>query len=633
MSGCANMIGTASPASLAVPLTHGSLHGGQQPVQGAHVYLYAANPSGGYGSASTSLLTVGGPGATTDGNGNAYVTSDAGGNFYYGGTTTCTSGTYVYLLAVGGNPTGTVGPNNTAIGMSAALGDCAGINASTFTDMNEVSTVAMAYALNAFMVDPTHVGSPASNAAGLRNAFATVSNLVNSTTGDALATTPGGNGVAPQQYVNTLANIIASCVNSAAATDPACVQLFTYATVTNAPAPQNTLSALINIAAFPGASTANLYSLAGAVVPFQPSLSAQPNDFALGITFSPSVSVIQPGAVVIDKSGNIWMSNCQSCSVSTATDSIIEYDPAGAFLHSYSNATVHNTTGLAIDASGTYLYSLNQAVGTHTQDEMSKMLLSNGAVQSGFPVTFNSGTYGIDTFYGIAVDNAGEIWATATNSGAVVEVTPNGNVINGSPFFVGGTTGVATDNIGNIWFAGTAGNNILQFDTNGNFLNNFTPSGLNQPLGIAINGSNEILTIDDGSKSLSKIEFFDGLNGGGSPYTNLSLYKAAVTAVDGMGQILIPNCRASCAGSGSNQPDNLLRLSLAATPDTGGSGVNYGAQIPSFSGVSGAAIDASGNVWVSNSVSGKLTEVVGFAAPTIQPLAAASSAAKIGQLP
>ena len=519
--------------------------------------------------------------------------------------------------------------------MSAALGDCAGINASTFTDMNEVSTVVMAYALNAFMVDPTHVGSPASNAAGLRNAFATVTNLVNSTTGDALATTPGGNGAAPQQYVNTLANIIASCVNSAAATDPACVQLFTYATVTNAPAPQNTLSALINIAAFPGASTGNLYSLAAAVAPFQPSLGAQPNDFALGITFTPGVSVIQPGAVVIDKSGNIWMSNCQSCVVNTATDSIVEYDPTGAFLHSYSNVGIHHTTGLAIDAAGTNLYSLNQAVGgsTHTQDQLTKMLLATGAVQSGFPVDFSSGTYGAGTFNGLSVDNSGEIWATATNAGAVVEVDPNGNVINGGPYFVGEATGVAIDNIGNIWFAGVGGNNILQFDTNGDFLNNFTPSGLNQPLSMAINGSNELLTLNVGSNTLSKIEFFNGSNGGGSPYTNLSLFTAGVTAVDGMSQIVIPNCRASCAGSGSAQPDNLLRLSAAATPNTGGSGVNYGAQIPSFSGVSGAAVDASGNVWVSNSVSGKVTEVIGFAAPTIQPLAAASSTAKIGQLP
>jgi len=290
---------------------------------------------------------------------------------------------------------------------------------------------------------------------------------------------------------------------------------------------------------------------------------------------------------------------------------------------------------MAIDAAGTYIYSLNQAVSgsTHTQDQMTKMLLSTGTVQSGFPITFSSGTYGTGTFNGITVDNSGEIWATATNSGAVVEVDPNGNVINGGPFFVGGTNGVATDNIGNIWFAGVGGNNILQFDTNGDFLNNFTPSGLNQPLSMAINGSNELLTLNVGSQTLSKVEFFNGSNAGGSPYTNLSLNNVSVTAIDGMGQILIPNCRVSCGGSGSAQPDNLLRLSAAATPNTGGSGVNYGAQIPSFSGVGGAAIDASGNVWVSDSVSGKVTEVIGFAAPTIQPLAAASSTAKIGQRP
>jgi hypothetical protein len=645
LSGCGATPATSSPDTRTIPLT-GSLHGGQQAVQGSHIYLYAASTTG-YGAASASLLTPGIPGTSTDLAGNAYVTSDASGAFSYGGLYTgCTDGTQIYLLALGGNPTGHPGGTpNPAIALSAAIGDCAGLTSSTYTEINEVTTVGMAFALSGFMTDPTHVGTRSSNIAGLKTAFATANNLVDTTTGLALTTTPEGNGTAPQQYVNTLANIISYCVNSAPATNSPCDQLFAYTTVTTAPAPQNTLSALLNIAAFPAAQVANLYPLAASFAPFQPGVAPQPNDFALGITYTAtSVAAVQPGTVVIDSAGNIWTSNCQSCLTPTAPDSLLEFSPTGTLLNSYIGSStpttqvLHGIKGIAIDASGANIYTVNQGIaggptpGTG-DDQIVKMDTAAGTVQSGFPLDFDQATYGVDTFNGIAVDNSGELWATALNTGAVIEATPGGNLINGSPFFVGGTLGVATDNIGNIWFAGTGGNNIIEFDTNGDFLQNFTPSGLNQPLGIAINDANEIWTIDNGSAALSKIEFYNGNNGSGSPYTNLGLAQAAITAIDGASQVLIPNCRVSCPSSGSTLPDSLLRLSESGVPNTGVSGANSGVQVPGFSGVGGAAVDASGNVWVADSVTGKLTEVIGFATPTIQPIAAASSNGALGQEP
>ena len=47
---------------------HGMVHGGQQPIVGAHVYLYAANTTG-YGNAAVSLLQSAG-GTVSDGHGN-----------------------------------------------------------------------------------------------------------------------------------------------------------------------------------------------------------------------------------------------------------------------------------------------------------------------------------------------------------------------------------------------------------------------------------------------------------------------------------------------------------------------------------------------------------------------------------
>src|ERR1700689_4899566 len=113
---------TAPDASVPGTVLQGKVHGGQQPVVGAHVYLMAATVSGvgsaGYGLASTSLLN-----SALTGNSDsigAYVLTNSLGAFSLdsvsGSTTyfyTCPSATtQVYLYVVGGNPGG--GTNSAA---------------------------------------------------------------------------------------------------------------------------------------------------------------------------------------------------------------------------------------------------------------------------------------------------------------------------------------------------------------------------------------------------------------------------------------------------------------------------------------------------------------------------------------
>jgi hypothetical protein len=195
----------------------GSIHGGQQPIAGAHVYLLAAGTSG-YGSASTSLLTSGIDGSDPLG---GYVLSQSDGSFGIGGAYSCTPNTQVYLYALGGDPGA---GSNSVVGLMAVLGNCPGTgnfaSATPFVPIKEVSTVAAAYAFSAFAVDATDVGS--SNTAlaqtGIANAFANTTNLVN------LA-----NGTVPQAEINTLANILAECINSTGSASIPCSALFSNA--------------------------------------------------------------------------------------------------------------------------------------------------------------------------------------------------------------------------------------------------------------------------------------------------------------------------------------------------------------------------------------------------------------------
>ena len=99
LTGCA-LTNTATPTTSAGALLKGNVHGGQQPVTGAHVYLFAANTTG-YGQPSVSLLN-----ANTDGTDSlgSYVLTDTNGGFSITGDYNCTASSQVYLLATGGNP-------------------------------------------------------------------------------------------------------------------------------------------------------------------------------------------------------------------------------------------------------------------------------------------------------------------------------------------------------------------------------------------------------------------------------------------------------------------------------------------------------------------------------------------------
>src|SRR5260370_7258513 len=140
----------------------------------------------------------------------------------------------------------------------------------------------------------------------------TVAILADSATGLANASksipAQGGGSIAPgvtltatpeTAKINTLANIIASCVNGADATDPACATLFSAAAppipnTTNLnggtfPTATDTLQALYYIFTNPtNSSRTNLATLfglqPGVGAPYVPSLSAAPTDWTIGVT-------------------------------------------------------------------------------------------------------------------------------------------------------------------------------------------------------------------------------------------------------------------------------------------------------------------------------------------------------------
>jgi hypothetical protein len=263
----------------------GAVHGGQQPVSGAAIQLFAVGTAGD-GSASTSLIS---PSATTDANGHFTIT----------GLYTCpTSNPLVYLLASGGNPGLAVGTNNPAIKLIAALGKCKTLSSSTFISANEVTTVAAVAALTPYMTAASSIGSSSSDAAGLSAGFTLASEYANTTTGSTPGSgVPAGESV-PVQQIATLADIVASCINSAGGTagdGSVCGNLFSYSTPGASSAPTDVVTALLNIFNNPTTNIVSLLSLVPSSPPFQPTLSAPPPNFSVALTTtSPALTLSSP---------------------------------------------------------------------------------------------------------------------------------------------------------------------------------------------------------------------------------------------------------------------------------------------------------------------------------------------------
>lgn len=207
--------GSGSGGTTAGITLTGMVHDGQQPIVGAAVNLYAAGTSG-YGTGASSLL-----------DGAAAVTTDSSGKFSMTNDVTCPSANaQVYIVAQGGS----VGSSSNSQSMlMSALGSCSNLGNGTVANVNEASTVAAVYALAQFMTPgSTIVGTSSTNVTGLVNAFSTVGNLIDSSSGSVQTTTPAGNGTVPQTTINTLANIVAACVDSKV--DAVCQQFFSLAT-------------------------------------------------------------------------------------------------------------------------------------------------------------------------------------------------------------------------------------------------------------------------------------------------------------------------------------------------------------------------------------------------------------------
>ncbi len=634
LSGCAGFT-TATPDAAITQTLHmtGSIHGGQQPVSGAKIYLYSVGTYN--NSPSTSMLT--GTGVTTDGNGNGYVTSNANGGFTITGDYTCPTGSTAistYLLALGGNPGLTSGTSNSAISLIAALGPCSSLSSSTFVVINEVSTAAAVTALQQFMTDSTHIfdGSVSAQPTysmpqGIPNAMLNVNNMVSLSQGLALAAPAGSAGVAPQAKLNTLGNILASCINTSAPTSTQCAALFAAATPTGGTAPTDTVAAMLNIAKNPGLNVSTLYGLSTPNAPFQPAVTTAPNDLTLGITYTAGLSY--PGPLAIDNSGDVFVANCPTCNSAIGTDSVVGFSPAGVVKTGTAFAAIHKPTAIAVDRYNSVW--ITESASATLGNQVTRISNDGGTVQSGFPVTLS----GVPGGMAIVENSPAAAWITDSTNGRMALVNSDGTGLGSmNTTGIASPTAIAADGIENLFLIGAGSSSILEFTPIYNRTGSFAPTttntlttysgtaaGVSGPSGLAIDGADHLWTVDTGTKAVSEILGITGAaTSPAAGYTGIN--TATNVTIDGAGTAWIANCRVGCTGSGSTAADNIVHLSTAGASLTTSSD---GLQNASLSHPTATAIDLSGDLWISNTSGASVTELVGVAVPVVAELETASS--------
>ncbi|MDE1163342.1 MAG: hypothetical protein PW792_15570 [Acidobacteriaceae bacterium] len=471
LAGCGSTSSTTQTTTTAA-IVSGTVYGGQQPVTGSNIALYATSSTG-YDGTVTPLATT-----TTDINGNFSITSSA----------TCPSGQMAYMVATGGNPGAASGTDNSGIFLVAALGSCSLVSSQTVVNIDEVTTVAAAYALSGFL--PANgtgmteaavtagtampgVTTSSTNAQGLADAFGNSLNIVNTVSGLAYSVTPSNTaGVVPQNILHELANILQPCVNSISSSSDACTSLFaaTTAPVSGSPVPVNVWQAALNIARYPANNVSTIFGLVSSTPAFSvtPALTAAPTDWTVGVAYT-DPTMLSTSGLGISADDTVYVAG---------SGYLIDFTPQGTPIEE-SNLLSGVDSGdalreMAFDNSGNLFLSDGNVTGVYELTAAGDTVFLN---YDQSPVSNTD-----DNTYGIATDALGNVWTSSYSKSSCASVGCSlVEFVSGAAFApantfsthtvpqptgtVGGSRGTAFDvNTGNIWMT-AINDNVAQLFT------------------------------------------------------------------------------------------------------------------------------------------------------------------------
>ena len=561
---------------------------GKQPLIGAAVQLYAAGTNGN-GSSGAALLST------------ALIT-DAGGAFTVPAGYTCPSAaSQIYVVARGGRPGAAAASANSTIVMLTALGACNSVASASQVVVNEVTTVAAAYALSQFLSPGANLGASSTNVAGLANAAATASALADIGKG----TSPGpgfaANGKSPAPRIDSAANLLNGCVASTSS-GSACSALFTATTLAGSAAPANTLDAALNLVRNPGKNVASLYAQSTGSSVFAPVLAAAPTDWTLFVNYTGG-GMNAPSGLGIDSAGNVW--------VASYFNTAMIFSPLGKPLlaQGITGFGLSASYGLAVDANNNAWIPNEPSPGN--KGNSVSVLNSSGLSVAG---TAGFTGAGLDFPIAVAIDTDASAWIVDYGNSHLTHLSASGQALSGASGYTSALlafpVALAIDGSHNVWVANQSGGTVSKVAPDGSKFTNYTCC--NGPSNLAIDQLGNVWVNNYYGNSVSEISSAGVVLANGS-YTGGGIDHPQGIAIDGAGNVWIANYRS---------PSITELAGAAAIGVTTGTALSPSAGFAPEAALSEAyaiAVDASGNLWISNFGSNTLTEFVGLASPVRTP--------------
>jgi hypothetical protein len=562
----------------------GKAMAGKLPLVGASVQVYAAGTTGN-GSLGTALLT-------------STLTTDANGGFTVAGYGCPAASSQIYVVARGGKA-GPAGTTNGAVVLLTALGACN--QAASAAVVNEVTTVAAAYALSQFLSAGGNVGASSTNLAGLTAAVATAWALADITAGTSPGPTFAANGSSPAAKIDSVANLLNGCV--ALLSGNACSALFSATAPAGGSEPANTLDAALDLVRNPAANVASVYAASMGSAAFAPVLAAAPTDWTLFVNYTGG-GMNSPSGLGIDSAGDVWVANY--------------YNVASLFSPLGKPLLAQGITGFGLSAS--YGLAVDANDNAWIPNEPSTGVAGNSVsvlTTAGLSVAGSGGFTGggLDFPTSVAIDTDGSAWVVDYGDAHLTHLSSSGQALSGTSGYVtplfAFPQSAAIDGGHNVWVANFGGTAVTEVSQSGSQFTNY--ECCDGPTAIALDQKGNAWVANYKNSSISEISSAGVVLANGT-YTGGGVSYPKGLAIDGAGNVWVANYRSPYLTE--------LAGASAAVPGTALSPANGLGADAALLEAYAIAVDASGNLWISNFGNNTLTEFVGMAVPVRTPLLA-----------